>query len=135
MSWQLDFARQYCGWCAVDWEHVCWMEESTFEIGKNSRQVHVWRTAYERYSSSCIVPTFKSERTSLMIWGGFVGEHKSELVFMPRNQHKVTDFVELVYDSQLLQFMGKVSCSILMEDGALVHRSKAPEEWKKLHLI
>jgi hypothetical protein len=118
MSWQLDFARQYCGWCAVDWEHVCWMEESTFEIGKNSRQVHVWRTAYERYSSS-----------------GFVGEHKSELVFMPRNQHKVTDFVELVYDSQLLQFMGKVSCSILMEDGALVHRSKAPEEWKKLHLI
>jgi transposase len=31
--------------------------------------------------------------------------------------------------------MGKVSCGTLMEDGAPVHRSKAPEEWRKLHLI
>jgi hypothetical protein len=27
---------------------------------------------------------------------------------MPRNRHKAIDFVELVYDSQLLQFIGKV---------------------------
>jgi hypothetical protein len=54
---------------------------------------------------------------------------------MPRNWLKTTDFVELIYDSQLLQFMGKVSCGILMEDGAPVHRSKAPEEWRKLRLI
>jgi hypothetical protein len=40
---------------------------------------------------------------------------------MPRKRHKAIDFVELVYDSQLLQFMDKVSCGILMEDGALVH--------------
>jgi hypothetical protein len=63
-----------------------------------------------------------------MIWGGFVGEHRSKLVFMLRNWHKATDFVELVYDSQLLQFMGKVSCGILMEDGAPIHHSRAPEE-------
>jgi transposase len=31
--------------------------------------------------------------------------------------------------------MGKVSCGTLMEDGAPVHRSKALEEWRKLHLI
>jgi hypothetical protein len=47
---------------------------------------------------------------------------------MLRNWHKATDFVELVYDSQLLQFMGKVSCGILMEDGAPIHHSRAPEE-------
>jgi hypothetical protein len=34
MSRRLDFARQYCGWCAAEWERVCWMDESTFEIGK-----------------------------------------------------------------------------------------------------
>jgi hypothetical protein len=135
MSWRLDFVRQYHGWCTTDWEHVCWTDESTFEIGKNSREVHVWKTAYERYSSSCVVPTFKSERTSLMIWGGFAREYRLELVFIPRNRHKATNFVELVYDSQLLQFMGKISCGILMEDGAPVHCSRAPEEWKKLRLI
>jgi hypothetical protein len=54
---------------------------------------------------------------------------------MPKNRHQATDFVELVYDSQLLLFMGKVSCDILMEDGTPVHRSKTPEVWKKLCLI
>jgi hypothetical protein len=43
-------------------------------------------------------------------------------------------FVELLYDSQLLQFMNKVSCGILMEDGAPMHRNRAPEEWRKLRL-
>jgi hypothetical protein len=47
MSWQLDFARQYHEWCIADREHICWTDESTFEIGKYSRQVHVWKTVYE----------------------------------------------------------------------------------------
>jgi hypothetical protein len=36
------------------------------------------------------------------------------------------------YNSQLLQFMSKVSCGILMEDDAPVHCSKASKEWRKL---
>ena len=118
MSRRLHFARQYCGWSAKEWERVCWTDESTFEIGKNSRQIHVWRTAYEQYLSSCVVPTFKSGRTSLMISGGFGGDKKSELVFMPKDRRKPIDFVELVYDGHLLQFMGQVSRAMLMEDGA-----------------
>jgi hypothetical protein len=31
--------------------------------------------------------------------------------------------VELVYDGQLLQFMDKVPCGLLIEDGALVHEA------------
>jgi hypothetical protein len=31
--------------------------------------------------------------------------------------------------------MGKVSCGILMEDGAPVFCSKASKEWRKLRLI
>jgi hypothetical protein len=70
---------------------------------------------------SCVVPTFKSGRTSLMIWGGFAGDKKSKLVFMPKDQCKASNFVELVYDGQLLYFMGKVSLIILMEDGTPLH--------------
>jgi hypothetical protein len=33
---------------------------------------------------------------------------------MPKDRCKAIDFVELKYDGQLLQFMGKVSCAILM---------------------
>jgi hypothetical protein len=67
MSQRLAFAQKYCGWTIKEWERVVWTNESTFEVGKNSRQIHVWRNAYERYSSSCMVPTFKSGRTSF-IW-------------------------------------------------------------------
>jgi hypothetical protein len=70
---------------------------------------------------SCVVPTFKSGRTSLMIWGGFARDKKSKLVFMPKDQCKASNFVELVYDGQLLYFMGKVSLIILMEDGTPLH--------------
>jgi hypothetical protein len=52
-----------------------------------------------------------------------------------KNRRKGTDFVELVYNSQLLQFMGIVSCGILMEDGAPVYCNKASKEWRKLCLI
>jgi hypothetical protein len=38
--------------------------------------------AYEQYSSNCVVPTFESGRAFLMIWGGFAGDKKLELVFM-----------------------------------------------------
>ena len=54
---------------------------------------------------------------------------------MPKDQCKATGFVELVNDGQLLQFMDKVSCAILMEDGAPVHWRKVLEEWRKLHLL
>ena len=106
------------GFMCSDRERVCWTDESTFEIFKDLGQILVWRTTYERYSSSSVVPTFKSGRTSLMIWGGFGGDKKSELVFMPKDRRKTIDFVELVYDGHLLQFMGQVSHAILMEDGA-----------------
>jgi hypothetical protein len=135
ISQQLDFARWYCEWNAKDWECVCWTDKSTFKISKNSRQVHIWRTTYEQYSSSYVVSTFKSGRTFLMIWDGFVGDKKSKFVFMPKDWYKASDFVKLVFNGQLLQFMGKVSHAILMEDGALVHQNKVFEEWRKLSLI
>ena len=135
MSQQLAFAQKYRGWSAKEWERIVWTDESTFEIGKSSRQIHVWRSVYERYSSSCIVPTFKSGRTSLMTWGTFAEGQKSELVFMPKSRRSAKDFVEVVYDGELVHFMGRVPQGVIMEDGAPVHRSKICEEWRQTHLL
>ena len=128
---RLVFAQKYREWSAEDWERIIWTDESTFEIGKNLRQVRVWRTANERYSSNCIVPTFKSGRTSLMIWGAFARGQKSKLVFMLKNRRSAKDFVEVVYEGELFHFMVKIPYAVLMEDGAPVHRSKICEEWRQ----
>ena len=132
MSQRLAFAQKYCGWTIKEWERVVWTDESTFEVGKSSRQVHVWKNAYERYSSSCIV---QSGRTSLMIWGAFAGGQKSQLVFMPKDRHSAKDFVEVVYNVELLHFMSRVPQGLLMEDGTPVHHSKVCEEWRQTNLL
>jgi hypothetical protein len=67
--------------------------------------------------------------------GWFCWKTQIKAYIHAKNRLKGTNFVELVYNSQLLQFMGKVSCGILMEDGALVYCNKASKEWRKLRLI
>lgn len=132
---RLEFAKVHRNWTVEQWEKVVWTDESSFEIGKNFRRVLVWRTAYERYSDECLVPTFKSGRTSVMIWGAFAGTKKSKLVFMPKDRRTAKDFVDIVYEGELLGFMSGVSGGLLMEDGAPVHRANAPKIWRDLHLM
>jgi len=55
-------------------------------------------------SSNYVVPTFESEWNFLMIWGGFLREHKSLFKIL----------------------------SVLIEDGALVLWSKVLEKWTQL---
>lgn len=135
---RLQFAREHVHWSASDWKYVIWTDESTFEIGKRSRQVKVWRRSYERYSWDCLAPTFKSGRTSVMVWGAFTGFDICPLVIMDIDKRTANDFVEVVYESRLsgFYFMHKDrSRLILMEDGAPVHRSKLPRLWREAHGI
>jgi hypothetical protein len=50
--------------------------------------------------------------------GWFSWEKQIKACLHAKNQCKGTNFAELIYNSQSLQFIGKVSCGILMEDGA-----------------
>lgn len=68
---RLDFARTLESWTVEDWKKVVWTDESTFELGKNSRQITVWRKTNERYNLDCLAPTFNSGHTSVTIWGAF----------------------------------------------------------------
>lgn len=51
---------------------------------------------------------------------------------MPKDWRKAINFVELVYDGQLLPFKDKISCAIFMEDCAMVHHNNTLKEWIKL---
>ena len=135
---RLAFAKAHKRWTLSDWRNIMWTDESSFEIGKRSRQVKVWRRAYERYSLDCIAPTFKSGRTSVMIWGAFSGFDKCPIVVMPLHKRTSEDFVDIVYEGRLSGFYfmhNERENLILMEDGAPVHRSKYAESWRMAHGI
>ncbi|CAA9501973.1 MAG: hypothetical protein AVDCRST_MAG96-2018 [uncultured Segetibacter sp.] len=98
----------------------------------------VWRRASERYSLSCLAPTFKSGRTSVMVWGAFSGFDKCPLVVMPSHKHTAKDFVDIVYEGRLSGFYfmhDSPNNLILMEDGAPVHRSAYSNLWREAHGI
>src|SRR5271169_3045991 len=82
-----------------------------------------------------MTPTFKSGRTSQMVWGAFAGTKKSQLIAMPKDRRTAKDFVEIVYEGELRNFMDKISNSVLMEDGAPVHRSRVSGEWQQQHMV
>src|ERR1700738_3051 len=57
---RLDFARRHQNWTVEQWRKIIWCDESTFEIGRNSRRVRVIRKAGEKYQPEHLAPTFKS---------------------------------------------------------------------------
>ena len=106
---------------------------SSFEIGKYSRQVTVWRRPNERYFSDCLAPSFKSGHTSVMIWGAFPGYQKYPLVVMPPHRRTTSDFINIVYVGCLSGFYflhDDLDNLILIEDGAPVHCSILYSAWK-----
>ena len=132
------FAKKYCRWTISDWKNVIWTDESTFELGKTSRQVRVWRKPHEAYEPHCLAPTFKSGRSSVMVWGAFTGYDKSPIVVMPPGERSARDFVRIVYEGTLSGFYfmhDHPQQLILMEDGAPVHRSNYPKDWREAHGI
>jgi hypothetical protein len=70
-----------------------------------------------------------------MVWGAFAGAQKSDLVPIPKNKRTAKDFVEIVYEGQLRKFLGEIFGGVLMEDGAPVHRSGAPQRWRELFMV
>jgi transposase len=128
---RLDFAKQHKSWSLEQWRRVIWTDESTFEIGKNSRTVRVWRSADEANELDCLAPTFKSGRSSVMVWGAITHDDKSALVIMDSGRRTAQDFVDQVCRGPLLDFLQQCDEPILMEDGAPIHRSNAPKLWRE----
>ena len=128
---RLLFAKQYKNWTVEDWKKVIWTDESSFENGKNSAAVLVWRLPTEKYLDDCLAPTFKSGRSSLMVWGAIRYGAKSKLHFLGEEERKGAGFVASVYDGPLLEFYGMEQGLILMEDGAPVHRCNIANQWRK----
>lgn len=67
-SARVSWCEKYREKTAHDWAQVIFSDESSIEIGKQSRQIRVWRHTGERFNIECLTPTFKSGRKSVMVW-------------------------------------------------------------------
>jgi transposase len=144
-------ARARVEWCMAhkdktveDWYRVIFSDEASVEIGRQSRQLRVWRRVGERFNADCLSPTFKSGRQSVMVWGCFAGGLKGPLVFSDENGGKkgkmnASRYVGIL-ETNLLPFQRLIRASIgktaiFQQDNALIHAAKATKEWLKLKEI
>ena len=146
---RLDWCRAHASLTASDWRKVIWSDESTVEIGRQSRQVKVWRCRESgRFGRHCLLPTFKSGRTSVMVWGAFVGSEKSQLYIRspPPKRKKnngetgrmnAVEYIK-VLEANLLGFFKETkrrssrsdkSKVKFMQDGAKIHTAKKTKSW------
>lgn len=84
---RLAWCTQYTkGWGMGEWDRVIWTDECSFKVGKNSGRLRCWRRPNEAFTPKCLRPTFKSGRSSLMVWGCITKGRKGPLVFLEREE-------------------------------------------------
>ena len=86
---------------------------------------YVWRTIYEKYNPNCLIPTFKSDQESVIIWGCFT---KNELGSLVRLEGRVTAniYIEML-ENYLIPFINDLENKddyTFQEDNASIHTAK-----------
>ena len=136
---RLAWAKDRTSMSTEDWHHVIWTDEASIELGKQSRVTWVWRKPNERYETDCIAPTFKSGRSSVMVWGCIAYNRKGPLIVIPQEKRTGDDYVDLILEPVLHGFYTQLceerSIMALMEDGAPTHRSTVAKRWREDHEI
>src|SRR6202789_817102 len=129
-----EWAKEHMALTMADWKCLIWTDEASVEVGKQSKQCTVWRKPGERYQRECLGPTFKSRRTSVMIWGCIAYGMCGPLVWIPPDMRKGADYVDLVLGRALwdvyLEQSEEKGIAKVMEDGAPTHRSKVAQTFR-----
>lgn len=119
-------------WTEEDWLRVVWTDESTYSTKGFAFRPMVIRTADEEFHPDCIDEEWESGRKSVMVWGAFCGELKSELFFVPSGakldsgkytQH-ILDPLLIPFWHQACEFYG---WTVVLEDGAPGHKGISTE--------
>jgi transposase len=131
---RLAFALEHRNLTVDDWKYILWTDESSFEIGKNSQQVHVWRNPSERFHSSCIIPSFRSGRQTVMVWGCFMWGKRGPLVILPKGSMNGANYVA-VMEEVMLDFWMEQSEErgyvVIQEDNAPIHTCQLAKQWRE----
>lgn len=122
-----------------EWKRVIWTDEALVELGKNSKEVRVWRRTHEEWDAACLAPTFKSGKVSLMVWSCMVHGKLGLLKVLPSGSMNGEEYVRSILDGPLWEFyssiMNKRGSVMLMEDSAPIHRSLVAKRWREVNEI
>lgn len=137
---RLDWCREHQHWTVQEWMKVIWSDEASVQIGKDAETTWVFRDRRERFHPDCLKPSFKSNRSSIMVWACFHGDTRSELQcfdkgsidakiyqqVLQKGLLSVIDEEEGLFDSQLTP-----SSLIFQQDNAAIHTASTTRQFLK----
>ena len=136
LQWCLE--RQY--WTLEEWSRVIWTDESTFELGAlagGRRRCWRQRGVAKAYESRYLKPTFKSGRSSVMMWGSIIYGFKGPMTILDAGRMNGSKYISMVLMPHLIPFWMEMSEHYgiveVMEDGARVHTAKMCCTYREAH--
>lgn len=127
---RLKYANDCLKFTPDDWKRVIFSDESSVWLTGSAGRIYVWREPGEEFKEGYTVPTFKSGRETLMIWGCITWEGVGGL-------HICTESVKSAYYQSILEANLRATQSVLglddnimfVQDGAPAHRSRATRRY------
>lgn len=132
MKARLAYAMTMLKYKEKDWRKVVFSDESSIWLTGAAGRVYVWRKPGEEFKRECLVPTFKSGRETLMVWGCITYEGVGAL-------HLCETSVTGTYYKSILEKNLQATVSVMgigddykfVHDGAPAHRSKLIKNYLK----
>ncbi|KAF0705077.1 hypothetical protein AaE_014664 [Aphanomyces astaci] len=121
---RLAFAKKYQTWTPEEWEKVLFTDESPFNLTGSCGRVYVWRKPGEEFLDACVVPTFKSGRQTVMVWGA-IGFNGTGTLLVIDGRMTSADYLELLED-QLPDNFAKLGLPldfVFQQDNAPIHKA------------
>lgn len=124
---RVEWCQARLHWTEEEWERVIWTDESMYNTIGFSQRPWVIRRADEEFHPDCIDLYWESGRETVMVWGAFCGEHKSELVACPSGiKLDSCEYTLSILDPHLIPFWHKMceeyGWAVVVEDGGPGHK-------------
>ena len=82
---RLAWSRRHRLWRRNQWNNVIFSDESRFRVSFADGRVRIYRRKNERFAQCCIRETDRFGGGSVMVWGGIMGNQKTDLVIVQGN--------------------------------------------------
>lgn len=127
------WAQRHLRWTRAQWARVLFSDESRFNLSVADGRVRVFRRRGERFADNCLLERDRFGGGSVMVWGGIMGDRKTDLVVIPGNLN-AQRYIDNVLRPVVVPFL-RQHPGLLMQDNARPHTARLTQNYLARHNV
>ena len=125
---RLNWARLHLRWQRRQWDRIVFSDESRFNLSHHDGRVRVFRRRGERFADACVVERNRFGGGSVMVWGGIMGNRKTDLVNVNGNLN-AAQYINQVLRPVAVPFVNQHAPATFMHDNARPHTARLTQQY------